>query len=131
MTGVPVQVVDAALEGDRGARWQEFRAANPGRYRNDFELAEYAARGTGLLFWDEPSKGAPLGAFHWLCLGCGSWLYGQIGEQPVSGWEQPRWVNSGTPEKPTLTPSLGCGGWRRGTCPEGHYWLRNGILERA
>jgi hypothetical protein len=49
----------------------------------------------------------------------------------VSGWDAPQWVNSGTPERPTLTPSLGCGGSKHGTCPEGHYWLRDGELLAA
>jgi hypothetical protein len=123
-----VQVLSLDEVSERNAR---LRGMDPRVMRNDFELAEQATRGTALFFWHEPAKGAPLGAFSWLCPGCGSWLYGQIGEQPVSGWDAPRWVNSGTAEAPTLAPSLGCSGWKHGTCPEGHYWLRDGELLRA
>lgn len=69
--------------------------------------------------------------FMWECPACGSAWYGLIGEQPVSGWNEPRWVNSGTADKPTLMPSLGCGDWIRGTCPGGHFWLRDGVLVSA
>ena len=130
MTGLPVQVLSLDEVSARNAR---FRAADPRNSRCDFELAEQAERGTALFFWHAPGGvgGSPLGGFSWLCPGCGSWHYGHLGEQPVSGWDDPRWVNTGTREAPTLTPSLGCGGWRHGTCPEGHYWLREGRLERA
>ena len=123
-----VDVLSAEQVAERSARFKA--RSDPKVWRNDFELAEQAGRGTALFFWHEPNEGAPLGAFSWLCPGCGSWHYGQIGEKPVSGWDAPRWVNSGTPARPTLTPSLGCGGWKHGTCPEGHYWLRDGELER-
>jgi uncharacterized protein DUF6527 len=101
-----------------------------GLSRDDFERA-YLAGGGGPLFvwWPERSSGRE--TFSWLCPGCGSWHYGEIGEQPVSGWDDPRWVNSGTREAPTLMPSLDCGGWRRGTCPGGHYWLRAGEMVPA
>ena len=69
-------------------------------------------------------------AFHWTCPGCGQPYSAVIGDNPVSGWENPRWVNSGTEDKPTLTPSLGCSLWRSGQC-YGHWWLRGGWLERA
>lgn len=65
--------------------------------------------------------------FMWVCPGCGGVAAGIIGEQPVSGWEDPRWVNNGTSERPTLTPSLGCPTWRQGDC-NGHWWLRDGEL---
>ncbi len=70
------------------------------------------------------------GGFDWACPGCGRVLGGQLGDAPVSGWEHPRWVNTGTPQRPTLTPSLGCPGWRRGDCT-GHWWLRDGQLVPA
>ncbi len=128
MTGIPVQVLSLDEVADRNAR---FRALSPRVMRNDFEFAEQVKRGTALFFWHPPTEGDTYGGFSWLCPGCGSWHYGQLGGQPVSGWDAPRWVNSGTREAPTLTPSLGCGGWKHGTCPEGHYWLRGGRLERA
>jgi hypothetical protein len=113
---VKIQVITHKEMADRNAR---FRAS--GLERHDFELAEQAARRTALFLWHD-------GGFSWLCPGCGSWYYGQLGDQPVSGWDAPRWVNSGGEETPTLTPSLGCGGWKRGTCLGGHYWLRGGEL---
>lgn len=129
---VRVQVITLEEQADRNARFRALRASDSLTLRNDFELAELAERGTALFFWHhETAHGALFDGFSWLCPGCGSWHYGQIGEQPVSGWDAPRWVNSGTPERPTLTPSLGCGGWKHGTCPEGHYWLRDGELVAA
>jgi hypothetical protein len=124
---VKVQVLSLEEVRERSARFHADRAASPEmwRHENEWEVAEQAGRGTALFFWRDSD------GFNWLCPGCGSWYDGQIGGQPVSGWDAPRWVNSGTEDKPTLTPSLGCGGWRRGTCPEGHYWLRDGALERA
>lgn len=68
--------------------------------------------------------------FSWICPGCGMALGGTLGDQPVSGWDEPRWVRTGTSDKPTLTPSLGCSTWRRGDCP-GHYFLRDGELVPA
>lgn len=127
MTDLHVQVLSPEEISERSARWRRARDADGSLTRNDFELAEQAVRGTALFFWHDDT----FSDFSWLCPGCGSWHYGQIGERPVSGWDAPRWVNSGTEEKPTLTPSLGCGGWRRGTCRGGHYWMRNGELVDA
>ena len=70
------------------------------------------------------------GGFDWVCPGCGRILGGQLDDEPVSGWEHPRWTNTGTAERPTLTPSLGCPGWRRGNC-DGHWFLRDGELVPA
>ena len=112
---------------EMAGRNKRFRSS--GLSRDDFELGEQAVRGTSLFVW-WPAAGGHR-SFSWLCPGCGRWLYGQMGDQPVSGWDAPRWVNSGTEEKPTLTPSLGCGGWKHGTCPGGHYWLRDGELGPA
>jgi Family of unknown function (DUF6527) len=123
---VKVQVITLEEQAGRNAR---FRATDPRVSRDAFERAELAGRGTALFFWHPENDGVR--SFSWLCPGCARWHYGQIGEQPVSGWDDPRWVNSGTAEKPTLTPSLGCGGWKHGTCPEGHYWLRDGELVPA
>jgi len=127
MTAFRVQVLTL---GEVSARNARFRAIEPPVSRDDFERAELAGRGTALFFWHEANEGAPLGGFSWLCPGCGSWHYGQIGERPVSGWDEPRWVNSGTPERPTLTPSLGCRLWRDGECI-GHWWLRDGEMVQA
>jgi Family of unknown function (DUF6527) len=119
---VNVEVITAEAVAERNVR---FRALVPRVSRDDFERAELAVRQTALFVWWPEGEH---GAFSWLCPGCARWLYGQLGAQPVSGWDAPRWVNTGTTERPTLTPSLGCGGWRRGTCPGGHYWLRDGEL---
>jgi len=116
-----VQVLSLA---DMAARNKRFHATDPHVSRDNFEQAELIWRGTALLCWHD-------GGFSWLCPGCARWHYGKIGEVPVSGWDDPRWVNTGTAEAPTLTPSLGCPGWRNGTCPEGHYWLRDGNLVPA
>jgi hypothetical protein len=70
------------------------------------------------------------GGFDWICPGCGGVLGGRLGDEPVSGWDAPRWVKTGTEERPTLTPSLGCPRWRRGECV-GHWWLRDGELMPA
>jgi len=69
-------------------------------------------------------------AFSWVCPSCGGLNFGRLGDEAVSGWNKPRWVNTGTRERPTLTPSLGCPTWRIGDCA-GHYWLRDGELEQA
>jgi len=55
-----------------------------------------------------------------------------LGPEPVSGWDAPRWVNSGTKESPTLTPSLGCGRMLSPKYKGGHhFWLRDSILVPA
>lgn len=71
-----------------------------------------------------------VGQFFWLCPGCGLVSGGTLGEQPVSGWDNPCWTLAGNPECPTLFPSLGCPTWRRGDC-DGHWWLREGVLVPA
>jgi hypothetical protein len=70
-------------------------------------------------------------AFLWLCPGCGGAYIGNLGTEAVSGWDSPCWVRTGDDEHVTLTPSLGCSGWRDGVCPGGHYWLRDGELVPA
>jgi Family of unknown function (DUF6527) len=70
------------------------------------------------------------GGFDWICPGCGRILGGLLADEPVSGWDSPRWAKTGTDERLSLTPSLGCPGWRRDDC-EGHWWLRDGMLEMA
>ncbi|MCU1617175.1 MAG: hypothetical protein JWO98_4715 [Frankiales bacterium] len=68
--------------------------------------------------------------FYWTCPGCGGTASGELADQPVSGWEAPRWVRSGPDDALTLTPSLGCPRWREGSCI-GHWWLRDGRLVLA
>lgn len=74
--------------------------------------------------------GDPPHSFTWRCPDCGHAFGGRIGDEAVSGWDNPQWVLTGTPDAPTLTPSLGCGGFGRGECT-GHFWLRDGELVRA
>lgn len=69
-------------------------------------------------------------SFSWVCPSCGRGLSGNLSQEPMSGWDAPRWVLSGTPSAPTLRPSLGCPGWREGIC-DGHWWLTDGQLVRA
>jgi hypothetical protein len=121
-----VQILSLREVADYNA---SFRASDHRMTRDDFERAEMAERGTALFFW-QPGYGIR-GGFSWQCPGCATWHFGPLGDEPVSGWDNPVWVNSGTRESPTLTPSLGCPGWRHGTCPEGHYWLRDGELVPA
>jgi hypothetical protein len=70
-------------------------------------------------------------SFYWTCPGCGGTAGGTFDDQPVSGWDAPRWTRDGDDEHLTLNPSLGCPGWRDGTCPTGHWWLRDGELVPA
>lgn len=123
VTGIPVRVADP----DSFDAWRADLPSGSG-----FPVAvkaKIAATGETLLCWfgTDPERPA---SFQWMCPGCGSTYSGQLGDQPVSGWDMPRWVNSGPLDRPTLTPSLGCGNWRRGECT-GHWWLRDGTLELA
>ncbi len=69
--------------------------------------------------------------FDWECPGCGGILSGRFADEPVSGWDAPRWkVENADPEHLTLTPSLGCSRWRSGECI-GHWWARDGKLVSA
>lgn len=70
-------------------------------------------------------------SFMWVCPGCGGQYVGDFGDESVSGWKSPRWTREGDDEHLTLSPSLGCPGWRDGVCPGGHYWLRDGELVPA
>jgi hypothetical protein len=107
-----IRVVDATgFRDQRGARYG--KPLTDPMFQWQLEVVPYAPEG-----------------FNWECPTCGHAWWGQIGAQPVSGWNDPRWVNSGTRERPTLTPSLGCRGLHDGTCA-GHWWLRDGVLVGA
>lgn len=82
-----------------------------------------------VLLWQGPDPAVPV-SFMWMCPGCGHTYAGSLGDQPAGGWDNPRWVNTGTLEQPTLTPSLGCTQWRQGLC-RGHWWLRDGVLDQV
>lgn len=90
--------------------------------------------------WDEvkSSGTVPLKFFHddqrdtdrfcIICPGCGGNIGGILSDVPVGGWDEPRWaIQNEAPEHLTMTPSLGCGGWRVGSCI-GHWWIRDGGL---
>ena len=119
MSEVPVRVLTPA---EMHARNAAVRAADPSVSRCDFELSDIAATGEAVFAWWPEER-----RFTWVCPGCGHPWGGVLGDEPVSGWDAPRWVNSGTGDRPTLTPSLGCPEWRYGRCP-GHWWLRDGRL---
>ncbi len=88
--------------------------------------AHMAETGEVPLCW----QGSGPSGFLWMCPGCGGTFGGRLGDQPVGGWDAPRWVNTKTLERPTLSPSLGCPSWRDGHCT-GHWWLRDGELVPA
>ena len=67
------------------------------------------------------------GSFTWECPNCAAVNMGELGPDPVGGWDSPRWQLTGTREAPTLRPSLGC--WN--CYPVGHYWLNDGVLSNA
>ena len=115
---IPVKVVNHAA-------FREWRNG-PGPDLDVYCKQKIAETGETVFYWwpDEDR-------FSWVCPGCGRTLGGQMGDDPVSGWDEPRWVNTGTRDRPTLTPSLGCPSWRAGTCGGGHYWLRDGELVPA
>lgn len=117
---IPVRVVDQAT-------FREWRDAPDRTLRDDWCRDKVAETGETVMFWfdDEGTT-----RFSLVCPGCGGLLAGPLGNEPLGGWDNPRWVNSGTQERPTLTPSLGCGRWRRGRCI-GHWWLRDGELVPA
>jgi hypothetical protein len=71
------------------------------------------------------------GSILWTCPLCYRGMYGTVADQPVSGWESPRWtVEYDAEGRLTLQPSLGCPGMKDGSCP-GHWWVRAGELVPA
>ncbi len=119
----PIRVLDEA-------QWREFQAMFRGFRDQGVVPAEglkawIAERGeTVMTFFTEPDGRE---GYKYACPLCGYVWYGYLGDQPVSGWNQPRWVNTGTLERPTMRPSFGCPNWRAGTCG-GHYWVDDGVL---
>jgi len=111
-------------------QWRD--EAAQGAVKDAFRLAlrdRMGETGETVLLWQGPDPAAPA-SFLWMCPGCGSTYGGNLGSQPAGGWDAPQWVNSGSLERPALTPSLGCGLWRNGLC-RGHWWLRDGVLEQV
>lgn len=68
--------------------------------------------------------------FMWECPGCGHAYSGEIADEPVSGWDEPRWTWVEDENGLTLAPSLGCPDWRAGRCV-GHWWVRSGRMVLA
>jgi hypothetical protein len=69
-------------------------------------------------------------SFTWVCPTCKTGYYGYLADEPVSGWDNPRWKRTDGPNGISLTPSLGCSGLRDGTCT-GHWWFREGRMVPA
>ena len=123
---------DVLATADRAAFDQWRDEASQGAVKEAFRFAlrdRMGETGETVLLWQGPDPAVPV-SFLWMCPGCGSTYGGNLGDQAIGGWDAPQWVNSGTLERPTLAPSLGCGNWRRGTC-RGHWWLRDGVLEQV
>ena len=108
---------------DHEGFWARRRAMAGDDYRERTRLAIAAG--------DGPYFSISEHGFSWECPGCGRSIGGNVGPVPVSGWENPQWVVTGPADAPTMMPSLGCPGWRDGTCSGGHYWLRDGELVPA
>jgi hypothetical protein len=122
MTGRTYRVHVTTEHADWHARLEQIPRAD-GEDIHDARVRHIEATGETLLRIGH-------GEFYWICPGCGGCAGGTLGEQPVSGWDAPRWVMTGPLDRPTFTPSLGCPTWRRGKC-EGHWWLRDGNLVLA
>jgi hypothetical protein len=126
---IRVRVVD--LGGLRA--WRASVPRSPGGNPCTEDKNHIAATAETVLRWQEPQAAGPgkgLIRFTWVCPGCGGTVLGHLGDQPSGGWDAPRWVNVGSWEKPTLTPSLACPLWRSRRC-QGHWHLREGILHPA
>jgi hypothetical protein len=101
------------------------------------EFREWHARGPYLDYaMDARHNGAPFtvldaeAAFRWTCPDCGRPHYALIGDAPVSGWDNPRWVLATNEDgKYTAAPSLGCGLMK--TEPGHHWWLLDDELVPA
>lgn len=76
-----------------------------------------------------PFAHVPGRGFRWTCPDCGEPYLARVGDQPLSGWENPQWVLSGTQQAPTAAPSLGCGRMKQENGH--HWWLREGVMVRA
>lgn len=123
MTVYRVRTVDL----DAFHEWRDAAAGGvTGEAFREAMKAHMAATGETLLCW----QGDGPASYLWMCPGCGGTYGGNLGDQPVSGWDSPCWVNTGTLERPTLSPSLGCPRWQEGQCI-GHWWLRDGELMQA
>lgn len=115
--------VFVAQTREQWTAWMDAVRVEPGENVHFARVRHIEATGETAIRFDA-------GSFLWICPGCGGVLGGDLGDRPVSGWDKPCWVNTGTVERPTLTPSLGCPLWRRNQCL-GHWWLRDGELVPA
>ncbi len=80
------------------------------------------------LWWCRRADGSA--GFTFVCPDCGMPTVGSLGPEPVSGWDNPRWVRSGDDKHLSFSPSLGCS---RAEDEPGkhHFWARDGWLVRA
>ena len=102
--------------------WEEWRERWWGKRAGRYKDGKLVDDGRRVGAFEERGR-----SFDWECPNCGEPHAARLGDAPISGWESPQWVLSGTPGRPTLTPSLGCGFcW-----PVGHYWLRDGEMVPA
>ena len=122
MTARSFRVLGVA-DHDAWSAWLTAIPVNEGENPHGARVRHIAATGETILQ-------IQVAQFFWVCPGCGGTAGGALGEKPVSGWDAPRWVRSGPLSRLTLTPSLGCPLWRRDRC-DGHWWLRDGLLELA
>jgi hypothetical protein len=105
-------------------RWLSgIRATSAGSGVDEFtaRLTAIARQGQTVFAWEDLFEGGLTG-FTWMCPRCGGMALGQIAHSEHTGWDSPRWRNTGSYERPTLTPPL--------DCPHCHgcYWLRDGEL---
>lgn len=115
--------VDIATSEEAWSKWLAAVPLADGENWNDARARHCEQLGRTVLHLSE-------GQFYWLCPHCGGAAGGDLGDEPVSGWDSPQWAASGPTNRLSLTPSLGCPTWRRGLC-DGHWWLRDGQLVRA
>lgn len=113
-TGIPVTVIEAADKDDPNGSTFELLTATPGAIR----------------YWRDDERGVT-GFTHSCPCGCGA--LGTINLTGPAG-ERPMWTNSGTREKPTLSPSIGFGKGcdYLGLEADGYHWhgyIRDGIWE--
>lgn len=77
-TDWPIEVLD--LDG-----WKSWRDGVRGL---DNQLAKVTARGAVPMMFGQYDSGRRY--FQWICPGCGGGQFGEIGDEPVSGWNEPR-----------------------------------------
>lgn len=92
--------------------------------------AERAAAQPGAFYYWRDSEESRRGIIHSCPCGCGQ--LGNLNLAPAPAGTRPLWTNTGTRERPTLTPSVGIKAFRPDQSIEAdgfhwHGWLRNGV----